>query len=192
MEKRMGFEQRIIAAAIDWGILIIGTIVVRVVLKNWIGEVLTAAAVLAYMFTEVMNSASPGKKIMGLTIAAADGSAASQEMLLKRYLIKMSPSLFMLAAAIFNIWLLHGLIQAIGGLLGLGLGFASLYLILQPAKQAVWDQMANTAVFRSAEVVSGSFAQPYSAAESVPAAAAVSEPAPPPPPPPPVGSAVEP
>ena len=192
MEKRIGFEPpRIIALIIDAVIIAVVMGIIQVILRGWVGGIIAQAAVLAYWFTEVMNGASPGKMIMGLKIAAADGGAASQDVLLKRYFVKQAAGFIFLVAAVLNIIIIHGLLVLAGALVGLGLAFGSLYIVLRPEKQALWDQMANTAVFPASNVmVTETYnppgaPPPYNAAPEAPVV-------PPPPPPPPVGAPVEP
>jgi hypothetical protein len=150
---------------------------------GWVSGVVSAVVGLAYMFTEVMNAASPGKMILGLVIGTVDGASAPQDVLLKRYLIKNAGNLIGLVAAILAIPIIHSLLVLVGALVGLGLAFASLYLVLRPEKLALWDQMAGTAVFRSAEL--------GAVAPVMPPVAPMAGESMAPPPPPPVAPAPE-
>src|SRR5690242_1293123 len=118
MEKRIGFGPRFGAIIIDAVIVWVMILVIHLVLgrMRWMSGVLSAVAILAYFFTEVMNSASPGKMILGLVIGTADGAPAPQDLLLKRYIIKQAGNLIGFVASLIPF--LGIVIGFLGGLVG--------------------------------------------------------------------------
>lgn len=188
MQNRLGLEvPRIVASIIDAVAMVLIFTIVSVILRHgWIAGIVSYAGILGYMFAEVLNAASPGKQLMGVKILAANGSTASQDTLVKRYVVKMAGTLIGLIAAIFAIPILGWLISLVGALVGLGLGLGSLYTVMQPGKQTIWDQFADTAVYPAAEAPIPTEVQTSYNSDSV-----VDSAVPPPPPPPPVTAAPE-
>src|SRR6188472_3226826 len=89
---RIGFLMRFVAAIIDG---IIANVLARVLIVvftilhlGWVGAILGGVLVLAYYSLEVLKARSLGKMLFQYTITAQDGSPATRDQLLKRYVYK--------------------------------------------------------------------------------------------------------
>jgi uncharacterized RDD family membrane protein YckC len=188
VNNKLGLETpRVLASVIDGVAMVVIMAVIRLILGHgWFGNVIAIAAGLGYMFIEVMNGASAGKKMMKVGILSEGGGAPSQDQLLKRYFVKMAGWLIYFAGAIIIVipvlgWIIGLLLYFASAVVGLGLGLVSLYKIMQPEKRALWDEMAGTAVYLVGDsVVAPSYPQPPPPQFPGPDPAPV---APPPPPP---------
>lgn len=190
MNERAGFGVRLGAALIDGLIVLIGVGILRLIFGgSWLGNVLQALAVLAYYSQEVFQAATPGKKALKLAIGGLGGLPAPSDALVKRYLVKISPTLISLVVAVLPFL---GFLNFLGGLVGLVL-FVGCFLVLGSKRQALHDMLADTAVYPAAgsfdrQKSPSDFSGSGTAAEGV-APPSSREPAPatpvaPPPPPP--------
>jgi hypothetical protein len=153
--QRIG-GMRLVAALIDFIIAgvaagIVQRIVLAVLGPNYFGVMLStllgAAIVLGYFYLEVLKGLAVGKMIFKYTITGQDGSPASQQQLMKRYIIKLSPQLVSIVAGLLAFSsMLYMLVAGIGGLLGLVIIIFAL-MMLRSNKLAYYDEMANTAVY---------------------------------------------
>lgn len=154
--ERIGFGTRFLAGLIDAVIMIVTAAILGMFLGVGsaalsisvsptgfsIGMIIFALIPLAYSYTEVLMSASPGKKALGLLIKNEDGSVTSPNILQKRWAVKYSSSLLRLAAAITTI----SFLSTLGSILGL-IVFLGCFLVFMDPKQALHDKIAKTAVF---------------------------------------------
>lgn len=100
-----------------------------------------------YFFVEVILGYTPGKRLLGLVVRAADGSPASYEALLRRWQLKVGITCAGWLASIFTVqlfssWWFTALaflptLTALGGMLA----------ALGAQRQTAYDQAAGTAVF---------------------------------------------
>lgn len=111
------------------------------------------AGTLYFVLLEGMMGASVGKMALGLKIASADGNGKGG--LMKRAIIKASPYVLM-----FVIGILVFITKSIGlmTIMYVAAGLANLFVIismfmaLRESKQALYDSMSDTAVFKKADV----------------------------------------
>ncbi|MDB5324597.1 MAG: hypothetical protein JWM57_166, partial [Phycisphaerales bacterium] len=126
---RQNFVKRLIAAIIDGVILVVAGFVVGLALAKlpYVMGVVSAAIGVAYMSLEVIKAQTIGKMVLKLKITNADGSAASQAVLLKRFAIKNSASLIVLVGAIVGLPII-GMVAMLPGLAVL----VGCFLVLRP------------------------------------------------------------
>ncbi len=162
--ERIGFGPRLVAALIDIVIvLLLMSVATTVFGVSMFGGALadpdmlggaTAGGLslagiaisiipLAYMSLEIFKAATPGKMILKLKISNADGTAADQNTLVKRFLVKNGAALLNILAAVTTV----GLFAQIGSLAGMVIGVGC-FLTLAQAKQALHDMVAKTAVYK--------------------------------------------
>jgi len=183
--SRVGIQPRVIAAIIDGVIVMILGFIARIIVPgHYLEQIASCVVGLVYFGLDVVNGATPGKQIMKLGIRLADGAAASQDQLIRRYVVKMSPHIALLGAFVLAIPYLGVLLIFLAAIYSLAYWIYSVSLVLKPQRQAYHDQFAGTAVFNVEELAAAAIA-PVSAA---PAAYAGVMPgsdmgAPPPPPP---------
>lgn len=162
MEK-VGFGKRLLASIIDAVIFIVIGIFTAIVTGAQIGfsmggtgeagvpavptmAILSSILIpLLYTLLEVFKAATPGKMFLGLKIANVDGTAASQDVLIKRWAIKFSASLLQAIAVITGLSLV-GTLSNIAGIIV----FIGCFFVLGADKQALHDKLAKTAVFKKA------------------------------------------
>lgn len=153
MEK-VGFLPRFLAALIDLVILIVLISVVGVIGgggvtflygggAGYLVALFLALIPLAYTSLEILKAATAGKMAMKIAIRAVDGAPASQDVLIKRWVIKNSAGLLQLLAAITT----FSLIGTLGSLAGLVI-FIGCFFVLSETKQALHDRIAGTAVYK--------------------------------------------
>jgi uncharacterized RDD family membrane protein YckC len=125
--------------------------------------------VLSFVFLDAVLRGSPGKRLMRLAIAGADGGRPSRAALWKRTLIKHSPCIFVLfpvgmiclsqpffgfrgyvQEALFAL----GIIDAVFTLCIALYVLVGCFAVRKPGHQAFHDRVAGTAVFRSSELSS--------------------------------------
>ena len=160
--ERIGIGPRIGAALIDVVCLILVAIPLGFVFGlgsataisdqpggSWFGAVIVAIIMLGYWTLEIFKAQSPGKRALGLAIKNQDGSNASQEVLIKRFLIKQVSGILNLLTAITTI----GAISMLGNIAGL-IVFIGFFMVLRESKQALHDQLSETAVFKVAKTSS--------------------------------------
>ncbi len=94
---------------------------------------------LAYTLVEALTGASPGKRVMGLQIAKADGTAGDVSLYLLRWALKNSGSI------------LNFILPVISSLASLAFFFGC-FATLGEKRQALHDLIAKSAVYKSAEI----------------------------------------
>ena len=144
---RIGFLMRFVAALLDGivvGLLARIPILVFGLIPHgaWIGGIVGGLLALAYMSLEVFKARSLAKMCFGYTITAQDGSPATRDQLLKRYLYKQLPQILGIVAAVPYL----GLVSFVAALAGLVVAVGCL-LALQPEHLALHDKLFKTAVF---------------------------------------------
>src|SRR6266566_324139 len=92
---REGFLLRFCAALIDGAFCFIPGFVLSMVLVNaagiWLTGVVVTLAYIGYSALEIFKAATPGKMLLRLKITNEDGSEASRQTLIKRWVIKQIP-----------------------------------------------------------------------------------------------------
>jgi uncharacterized RDD family membrane protein YckC len=161
---RIGFLMRFLAALIDGIILgivcgIIGMIIRMVTPVGYIQllviTLVTGAISLAYFYLEVLKAQTPGKMALKLKITQQDGSPASNDQLMKRYLFKQVPNILGIVAGVVGfIGILHTLVSVVGGLAGLALLICACFM-LRENKLAYYDEMLGTAVYGAGTMPAG-------------------------------------
>ena len=122
--------------------------VVAGVLGGLFGIILGVALfAILYGLIEAFSGASPGKMLIGMKIANADGTAASIGKFFGRYAIKNVAMLLALASGLTGVAALN----TVGGLLGLVV-FVGCFFALGSAKQALHDSIVGSAVYAKADV----------------------------------------
>lgn len=183
--QRIGFHLRAAACLLD---LVLLAIVVHVAAAvdvfinesrgvRYFGGVTWAGVILSILVCavcEATSGASPGKRIMGLVIAADDGGPASRGALLRRTLIKFCPfGLAVFPLTVFTVldggqpwspaWYVRDGLQILGAVDAVVTSLVTVYVIvgcfrvLGKERQAFHDQLAGTAVFRAASVPTPAF-----------------------------------
>ncbi len=118
-------------------------------MNNLLGGVIVASIVVGvfYPLIEGITGASPGKRVLRITVATQDGRRGSLSLLLKRYVIKNLGTLLQLLAFIPAL----GFIENIGSIVGLVIFFGYLGA-LSGARLALHDLIAQTAVYHVEDV----------------------------------------
>lgn len=159
---RVGFWRRFVASILDSilaALMASGLAYLLCMLFLSAGQLLEAAAFLFlgaflgfvfYYSSEGFLGASPGKSIMGLKIGHQDGSPASHDLYMKRYLIKSSQFWMMLFATAIGMGDSMLVVTSVS-LWGLVL-FIGAFWIFSEKKQCLWDMLSETAVFRREEL----------------------------------------
>jgi len=168
---RIGFPMRLVAAIID-GIasmilIFVPTLVVSLIAGPVVGGILGGLLSLAYFSPEVFKAQSLGNMIFKFMITRQDGSPATQDQLIKRYLYKQLPTLIGIAAALP---FLHFL-SYFGWLASLVVIIGTL-MVFQPDRLTLHDKLFGTAVYG-----------PVNPTISIPQVGGMTTAAPPPPPP---------
>jgi uncharacterized RDD family membrane protein YckC len=105
-----------------------------------IGSILICALVgTVYTLIEAFTGASPGKRVMGLQVAKADGSAGEVSLYLLRWALKNSGSI------------LNFILPAISSLASL-VFFFGCFAALGEKRQALHDIIAKSAVYKKADI----------------------------------------
>lgn len=104
-----------------------------------------------YMLVEGLTGASIGKRILGLTVARADGTAGTQSLFLSRMFVKNSDRILQLIAILPLISILSGAISSAASTIGFVL-FIGCFLALGRNRQALHDMVVKTAVFKTSDV----------------------------------------
>src|SRR3954454_938852 len=146
---RIGFPMRLVAYLIDWvvsAILVaVPTVIFSVLHLPWLGRVIGGVLALAYFSLEVLKARSLGKMFFQYTITAQNGSPATRDQLLKRYLYKQLPQVIFIVAAL-PIPVVGFLLSLVGLAVSLVIAVGCL-LALQPEHLALQDKLFKTAVF---------------------------------------------
>ncbi len=90
---------------------------------------------------------TPGKMLLGIIIANADGSPAGTDVLLKRFLLKEGYNLLNFLALVLSI----SLLSTIGGLWSF-VFLIGCFFALGEKKQALHDQIAKSAVLKASAI----------------------------------------
>jgi uncharacterized RDD family membrane protein YckC len=147
---RVGFLHRFLAGLIDAIVVAVLVTVPNIVLSRispMLGTIVSSVLTLAYYSLEVFKAQSLGKMVLKLKITKQDGSAATQDQLVRRYAFKQVPQALMIVGAVPFLHFVFG----IAGLAALGVLVCSLFM-LKPEKLALYDQLFGTAVFGPAKV----------------------------------------
>jgi len=117
-----------------------------------LGGILAAAAAAAgiafiVFLVEGFTGYTPGKFILGIRVANADGSKAGIGSLLTRFVIKNIQTVMLILAGITGI----AFLGTLGGILGL-IVFIGFFFILGEQKQGFHDKIAKTAVYNKADI----------------------------------------
>lgn len=151
--ERQGIGLRIVAGLIDG--IIVGVInficslaIIGTMGVSYLSVVIATLAALvvagAYTSLEFLKAQTPGKMAFGMKIRRQDGSPASQDQLIKRWLFKFSPSILGVLFAVLN---MGGMANTVQGLLGL-LVLISALMCARESKLALHDEWFGTAVFK--------------------------------------------
>ncbi len=119
---------------------------VSVMVSTWLPAFVLARIVasVAYSLIEGLSGASPGKRVLRLRIARADGSEASTQTYLSRWAVKNIASILNFVALAPAL----SFVDFIGSLLGFVI-FVGCFFTLGESRQALHDLIAQTAVFSS-------------------------------------------
>src|SRR5258706_9020951 len=133
--ERQGFGIRLGALLIDIIALILISFIVGLIFGHGLSfsyrygapqggigySLVMSLLTLGYWSTEIFNAASPGKKLLGLSIASETGSAATQNQLVMRWAFKNAGSLIGLVATLVGavIPIFGFVLPIIAGLAGL-------------------------------------------------------------------------
>ena len=104
-----------------------------------------------YMLIEGLTGASIGKRILGLTVACADGTAGNQSLFLSRMFVKNSDHILQLITILPLISVLSGAVSSAASTIGFVL-FIGCFLALGRNRQALHDMVVKTAVFKVHDV----------------------------------------
>jgi uncharacterized RDD family membrane protein YckC len=151
--------------------------------KRWVGVwflMLVAPPLAAVMYSacDVFFAATPGRALLRLRIAHESGRRASRGQLLTRWAIKYAPLIavagwiayFSVHVAVTNGRGLGGVVRAnyfvmpVIGVIAIVVAVGGLLIFRKPAKQALHDRLAHTAVFRKADISGASFEPVFAAA----------------------------
>jgi len=154
--EREGFKLRFAAAIIDCLIIMAISIVLLPSVGSgasaaggsWFLTVLAQLLALAIASLEIFKAQSPGKMLLGLVIRDQDGNEASQEVLIKRFLIKWCPGIIGFLGALTTL----SLFSWIGQIAGIGILIAFLIILREDRKNLSWyDEVSGTAVYKKAQ-----------------------------------------
>lgn len=149
--ERVGIGKRFLAGLIDVIVfIVVGTIIgivtgggmMEMQTSGGFGAILMFLIFLGYSSLEIFKAATPGKMAMKIQIRNADGSAADQGTLIKRWVFKQAGTILNVLFAITAI----GLISTLASLAGL-IVFIGCFFVLGQARQAFHDMFAKTAVY---------------------------------------------
>src|SRR3954452_3969728 len=149
---RIGFPMRFVAAIIDGiiaGVLArVPMVILGILHLAWLGAIIGLVLALAYYSLEVFKARSLGKMLFQYTITAQDGSPATRDQLVKRFLYKQLPNILFTVATVLMavLWILGVLVSGLGALAALVFVVGCL-LALQPEHLALHDKLFKTAVF---------------------------------------------
>lgn len=109
----------------------------------------SALIVLLYFASEAVWDATPGKRLLGLCLRAADGDELPPAARAVRWAVKNAAALLLLLAVVVSMGLpgLGGWLRLLAHATGIAVG-AGCFLALTPARQALHDRVAGSAVFR--------------------------------------------
>ena len=107
-----------------------------------IGVILGGLLALAYFSPEVLKAQSLGKMIFKFVITRQDGTPAPQDLLIKRYLYKMTPQILSIASTLPFLGFLSYV-----SMLALLVVVVGTLLVFRPEKLTLHDQLLGTAVY---------------------------------------------
>ncbi len=105
-------------------------------------SVTSVTATIAYTLIEGLTGASPGKRVMRIYIANADGSKASSSVWIQRWAVKNSNAIAGFIALVPTL----KFFDVVSTLMGIVI-FIGCFLVLQISRQALHDRIAGTAVY---------------------------------------------
>jgi len=156
MSQRAHPIRRILASIIDLVIFWIATLVIAVLVEpplrariqtewraDYVLRLITIALWLLYSSLEMITAATPGKLLLGLRIARADGEAASTSMLLMRWSTKQLPCIL----TIFQLITFSPFLGAFASLMN-GILWIGCLQMLDEDRRSWLDWWARTAVVR--------------------------------------------
>jgi uncharacterized RDD family membrane protein YckC len=149
---RIGFPMRFVAFVIDAVVstvlVAVPTTVFSILHLSWLGRVIGGILALAYYSLEVLKARSLGKMFFQYTITAQDGSPATRDQLVKRYVYKQLPQIIFMIGAVATavLWIFGVLVGGLGAVVSLVIA-AGCLLALQPEHLALHDKLFKTAVF---------------------------------------------
>jgi uncharacterized RDD family membrane protein YckC len=148
---------RIVAALIDVAILIVIAILIipfmifAIMGRGYAGQLIAglvgAGISLAYFYTEVAKAQSPGKMLLKFQIMNQDGTPASHDQLMKRYLIKMAPTLIGVVGAILSFSIILSLLVLIVRIIAGVTLLVMALMMLRDNRLAYYDELCGTAVY---------------------------------------------
>ena len=127
LDSLMSGDQAEAMALLGWSAAIIGTILVASILG------------LAYSLIEAITGASPGKRVLGLQIAKADGRSGDISLYLLRWAMKNSGTLVG-----FILPVISGLVSTVF--------FFGCFAALGEKCQALHDMIAKSAVYKKTDI----------------------------------------
>jgi|GEM_PF-6554304 len=148
---RQGMGMRIVAGIIDgilqFVILFVPVMALVLVFGNgYVGRLISTtvavALVGAYTSLEYFRAQTPGKMMFKMIVTNQDGSVASKDQLLKRWLFKFSPSIVALIAAIAAVQQIGYLGNALSLLI-----LISALMCARASRLALHDEWFGTAVY---------------------------------------------
>mgnify|MGYP001627331717 CR=1 FL=1 len=102
---------------------------------------------IAYPLIEGVTGASPGKRILRITVAKPDGGRGELPLFMRRYVVKNIASLLQVVAMLPGL----GLVDYFGSLFSIAL-FIGCFFVLGASRLALHDIIAQTAVFHVEDV----------------------------------------
>lgn len=113
-------------------------------MNNLLGGMITAGLVVGvlYPLIEGVTGASPGKRVLRITVATPDGHPGTIALFLKRYVIKGLGTLLQMLALLPAL----GFLEGIGNIVGIVI-FLGYFGVLSSARLALHDLIAQTAVY---------------------------------------------
>jgi uncharacterized RDD family membrane protein YckC len=179
MENRVGFWRRVAATLLDMVILAVLAALTRGLFSSMFAEAIDAKVTeqlssapagaaaksrdmmmglmswsvawmvlgLVYALIEAFTGYSPGKLILGIRAVDESGQRAPVGKLLLRFAIKYSGSILGVAGLLLMLPMLDKVSMFVS--LGIVVGF---FLVLTPARQALHDKVAGTAVLRKSDI----------------------------------------
>ncbi|MCX6141551.1 MAG: RDD family protein [Candidatus Kapabacteria bacterium] len=113
-------------------------------MNSLLGGVITAGMIVGvlYPLIEGITGASPGKRILRITVATPDGHPGTIALYLKRYVIKGLGTLLQILALLPAL----GFLEGIGNIVGIVI-FLGYFGVLSSARLALHDLIAQTAVY---------------------------------------------
>ncbi len=118
-------------------------------IRGFLGGILMGSLALSllYPLIEGITGASPGKRVLRIMVANADGSAASLPIYLRRFAVKNIANILQVVALLPGL----GFLEGFGFILSLVIFFGC-FAALGAARMALHDIIAQTAVFHREDI----------------------------------------